>query len=64
MPESKRGEHARPRQRTARLEQEHEALGLDRKPFNKAEHDKHAQDLARHKDALERHRKRPPDPEP
>jgi hypothetical protein len=63
VPDSKRDEHARLRQRTAHLEKEHQALGLDRKPFNKADHDQHARNLATHKAALQRHRKRVPDPE-
>jgi hypothetical protein len=61
MPESKRNEHTRLQHRTDDLEKEHEALNRDRKPFDKKEHDEHAEDLAKHKSALADHRRRVPD---
>ena len=64
MTESKRDEHERLQQRTNELTGEHDALALHRKRFSKAEHDDHSADLVRHKDDLDRHRKRPPDPAP
>ena len=63
MSESKRDEHARLQRRTHDLEQEHDDLGLDRKRFDKAEHDQHTRDLQKHKVDLEQHRRRAPDPD-
>ena len=60
MAESKREEHERLQQRTDELTGEHDALGLDRKGFSKAEHEAHSADLLKHKADLDRHRKRGP----
>jgi hypothetical protein len=58
MAESKRQEHRRLQKRTDVLKEEHAALGRDRKPFDKGEHDAHQADLKTHQKDLARHRKR------
>jgi hypothetical protein len=58
MTESKLEEHQRLQQRTDELTGEHDALGLDRKRFSKAEHEDPSADLLKHKADLDRHRKR------
>jgi hypothetical protein len=61
MAETKREEHKRLQKRTDKLRKEHEELGVDRKPFDKEEHDRHRNDLQKHHDALSEHRERKPD---
>jgi hypothetical protein len=59
--ETKAQEHQRLEQRTGELQQQHEALDLNRTPFDQPDHDRHAADLARHQRDLVRHRARPDD---
>jgi hypothetical protein len=59
--ENKRQEHSRLQKKTDKLKEEHAGLGLDRKPFDQAEHDDHTAKLKEHKDNLARHRARQSD---
>lgn len=59
--ETKRQEHSRLQKKTDQLKEEHAGLGLDRKPFDQAEHDDHTAKLKAHKADLARHRKRQSD---
>ena len=56
--ETKRDEHQRLQKRTDELKHEHDALALDRTPFDKADHDEHTADLRKHSDDLKQHRRR------
>jgi hypothetical protein len=59
--ETKAEEHHRLEGRTGELQKEHEALDLNRTPFDQPDHDRHAADLARHQRDLVRHRARADD---
>jgi hypothetical protein len=63
MDESKRDEHRHLQERTDQLKEEHAGLGLDRTPFNQADHDLHQARLRKLKDDLARHKLRPDDPQ-
>ena len=61
MGETKHQEHVRLQKRTDALKEEHEELGVDRHPYNQADHDAHSAALKQHKADLEQHRARPDD---
>jgi len=58
--EMKRREHQRLLDQTAALKKAHDALRLDRKPFDQQEHDAHSAALAQHKADLRRENGREP----
>jgi hypothetical protein len=62
MDESKQAEHKHLQERTDQLKEEHAGLGLDRTPFNQADHDEHKARLEKLKKDLARHKQRPDDP--
>jgi hypothetical protein len=57
MTETKQQEHDRLLRRTEELREEHASLGLDKKPFDQAEHNEHNKHLAQHRSDLAEHRK-------
>jgi hypothetical protein len=61
MAESKHAEHTRLQERTEALKKEHADLGVDRTPFNQADHDLHNAHLKKHRSDLAGHRARPAD---
>jgi len=61
MSETKLGEQRRLQRRTDELKEKHDEMRLDRKPFDKTEHQEHKAALKEHKVDLARHRARPSD---
>jgi len=61
MHDTKRDEHKQLQERTDELKEEHESLGLDKTPFNQADHNQHKARLKHLKDDLARHKQRPDD---
>ena len=58
MAETKQEEHARLQKRTDELKQDHGDLGLEKVPFNQADHDQHSADLDDHQRDLAAHKRR------
>jgi hypothetical protein len=58
--DTKQQARARLRERTIQLQAEHDAL--ERRPFDKAEHERHKEALRAHHQDLEELRNRPDDP--
>ena len=55
IPNGVPSEHARLQRRTVELHAEHEALALDKLPFNQASHDAHSAHLRQHHSDLRAH---------
>jgi hypothetical protein len=58
MTETKREEHKRLQEVTEELKKEHAALDRHTTPFNRADHNRHTENLRKHKRNLAAHRKR------
>ena len=61
MAETKGEEHARLQRRTNHLKQEHAGLARDRIPFSQRDHDRHNENLRKHKEDLAEHKARDDD---
>jgi hypothetical protein len=62
MTETKQDEHRRLQKRTDQLKAQHADLSRKRTPFDKANHDRHAENLHKHKQELAAHKAREEDP--